>query len=255
LRLKRRQEKRVYQFLDGVTGRERNSRHQDTGMTIVSPAPPLWGSEILLVTEIETKTAKGPLVLEADPGLRDAAAGSWDLPVQLILIGMYQGLQAGVTVAQASRDGVQLGSATKAEIEIGTGTGTGIGIEKADDLGTTRGLDAGAEVGAAAEVAEGTEAGIRRGLGQEVGVVVHTNGEKELRRENGVEVEIGIERGIGTGTGIGIRIVTGTGTGTGIGIGDAGAGAGAEIEIETGREVVVLAAGESPKEIESRCIR
>jgi hypothetical protein len=166
---------------------------------------------------------------------------------------MYLGLQAGVTVAQASPDGVQLGSATKAEIEIGTETG----IEKADDLGTTRGLDAGAELGAAAEVAEETEAGIRRGLKQEVGVVAHTNGAKELRGENGVEVEIEIERG--TGIGIGIRIVTGTGTGIGIGIGigtgDAGAGAGAEIEIEIGREVVVRAAGESPKEIESCCIR
>jgi hypothetical protein len=208
--LKRRREKRVSRFLGGLTGRERNTRCQDTRTMTASRALGLLGKPIPLAIETETTIVTGHLVLEADPGLRDAAAGPWDLRARLTLIAMCLGPRAGVIAGQASRHGALLGNATGAGTEIENGAGLG-----------TSGLAAGAAAGAAG--------------GTGVGAAARTSGERGPRGARGAEV--GIE--IGLGTVIGLEM--------GIGIGGVRAGAGAEMASERGREAAVQAAREIPR--------
>jgi len=137
LQRKKRQERKAYRFLDGLTGRERTLQRPDAETMIGSAAQFQRGDVTLLVIE----TVSDHPVQEADPAHLpgDAEAELRGPRVRSILIDMYLVLQAvdAVTarryeVLQGNERGADLGIETETETGTGTGTETRIGRGRAD---------------------------------------------------------------------------------------------------------------------------
>jgi hypothetical protein len=171
LQRKKRQERKAYRFLDGLTGRERTLQRPDTETMIGSAAQFQRGGVTLLVIE----TVSDHPVQEADPALLpgDAQVELRDPRVQSILIDMYLVLQA-VDAVTARRYEVLQGNERGADLGIETGTGTGTetrrGKGRADAAVMMKNLDV--------------------NLTHEVGVAGGIRVETETVRERGAEVAV-----------------------------------------------------------------